>query len=117
MCGNFLCVFQRAAVSKVCRDARGTKRMTTNRRGESGVAGASLDHRERLATFHAILSQVTIPVERAEQGSSLAPDNSGCVQIAVHILLGRVMCRHVMPFAAFFVQTKPHAVSLPEVIF
>jgi hypothetical protein len=55
-------------------------------------------------------------VHAAEQGTLLFLSNSSGIKIGVKVGFGVVVCRHLMPLAAFFMKTNPSATPLDVVV-
>ena len=102
VCRDCLSIFHRAAILKVSRDAGCPKRVATGGGGESGSLRPALHHPEHVRARQGIRRQLPMLVDAPKERRFLFAPDAGRVEIRVEVSFRVVVCRNLMPLAAFF---------------
>ena len=109
---DFLGFLDSAAVLEKNGDAGGTEAVVGDILGQAGLAGAALDHQERLGAVPPPVGELESAVEGAEERGCAVGDDAGGVQIGIDGGFGTMVGGHFVAFSAFFVQPEPVAFAL-----
>src|SRR5688572_9123496 len=103
MGSDLLCFLNGAAIFKIGGYSRSSKGVATNRVGECGCGGPSLDHGENPATIQATTAQL-LSIHCSKEWClaliRIATAKVSGPQIGVDVLLGGMVSGHLMEFAA-----------------
>jgi hypothetical protein len=81
------------------------------------VGGAALDHAVRIDPVHGRgRERPGAPDGRAEQGTPFVAGDAGGTNVLVEECFELVMGRHLVTFAAFFVEADPPALAVGKII-
>ena len=99
--GDFLGVFERAAVLQIGRDAGGSECVAPDGGGELRSNGAAFDHGENVEAMQALRAENATGREGSKEGTLSIGFYECGVQIRVEVFLGLVMSRDIMELATF----------------
>jgi hypothetical protein len=110
-------LFQGATSLKISRDARRAEGMAAHLDERAEIGGTALDHAPSVHPVHRLFSQRAGAADGGtEEGDFAAIADAGRFDIGVEIGFKVMMCRHLMPFAAFLVQANPPALTRRVVV-
>src|SRR5713101_9727990 len=116
MRGDLLSVFEGATVLQICGNPGRSECMATGGVGKGGCFGPPLDHVQHVAADHRIAGELVALFEAPEEWSLLIAADAGGGDPGVQIFVEAVMAGHLVPLAAFFVESQPRAPALLKII-
>jgi|SRR5271165_1954685 len=110
MCRDLLSHFECSVVFQVNSNPGSTERMTADRSKNTGINCSPPNHSVSLRARHGVSGRLFL-AEGLKQ--RLARFKARFFQILGHVILGLVMDRHLVMFAAFFKEPEPAPVGSP----
>jgi hypothetical protein len=105
--GDLLGVLDGAAVLEVGGNAGGPEGMIANVSGQADCLGTPFDHPPGVDAVHRPGGHAAVPVDGAEEGGFLLSGDACRRDVGIQAILGVVVSGHLVPLAAFLVQTEP----------
>jgi hypothetical protein len=117
--GHFLRVLQRTTMGKISRNTRCAKAMITDRRVNTCRHRSAAYHAPGIRLCHGLFEEHgrVVPGRRAKEKTFAIFGDAGSVDVGTQFFDERVMARHLVVLAAFFVQTELPAGALWSEIF
>ncbi len=104
MRGDRLRMFERTAVEQIGSNSGRPEGVTVGGGAQRCLPAAPLDHAKHILSFHSYCAEAPLFDHAAPQRRAFLICQTTRVKIGVEIFFGLVMGRHVVVFAAFFMQ-------------
>jgi hypothetical protein len=104
-----LCVFERAVVFEICRDAGRPEGMSAYADVHAELSRAALDHSVSVDAVHGFVGQKARAARRRPEEGAFAGLNAGGLDVGIEV---GVVRWHFMVLATFLMETHPPALPL-----
>jgi hypothetical protein len=105
--GDLLSVFEGATVLQISGNPGRSECMAAGGVGQGGSFGPPLDHIKHITAYHRVAGELAALFEGPEERPFLVVADAGGRDPSVQIFIEAVMAGHLMPFAAFLVESQP----------